>query len=113
MSNKHLGKAGAARLPLTIAIAALAIAAGIGGADAASKLQETGSFDCSCSGGQGTCTFESSTDNTSCYGGPEDTCSGSCKLTMTPDKATSSPTRNIPGAAAKTGTKLKMKMKHD
>ena len=52
MSKNHLGKAGAARLPLTMTIAALAIAAGIGGAHAASKLQETGTFNCSCSGGQ-------------------------------------------------------------
>jgi hypothetical protein len=91
-------------LPLswTIMIAALAIAGGIQAAAAMQKLHEAGTFDCSCSGGRGTCTFESSTDNTSCYNGPSDTCTGTCKLTLTPSKPKASIQKGGAGTNVKT-----------
>ena len=80
-------------------LAALTIAAGVQAAQAMqNKLHEAGSFDCSCSGGNGTCTFVSSTENTDCYKGVGATCTGTCKLTMTPD---------TPKAAIKSGSRSK------
>lgn len=79
-----------------VAVVAMTAAAGLHGAQAMQKRHETGSFDCSCHNGRGTCTFESSTDNTDCYKGAENTCTGSCMLTLTPDK----PARAIRGRKA-------------
>jgi hypothetical protein len=42
----------------------------------------TGSFDCSCEGGQGTCTLEITSNGLFCLKKAGDTCSGGCDLTV-------------------------------
>ena len=91
------------------ALTVLIIAGGAQAAQAMKRLNESGSFDCSCSGGAGTCTFVSSTDNTDCYKGPSNTCTGTCKLTLTPDKPKASILKGPAQGGA--GTKLKSMQK--
>ncbi len=49
--------------------------------------KEQGSYDCSCKGGSGTCTFKSASDNISCGRAAGDTCSGKCQLSTAPDSS--------------------------
>jgi hypothetical protein len=90
-----------------IVLAGLVIAGGIQPAAAMKNLNESGTFDCSCSGGSGTCTFESSTDNTSCYKGTSATCTGTCKLTIIPDKPKASISKIQGGAGTNAKTMKK------
>lgn len=64
--------------------AILAIPVAAGGAIAKPIQQGTGSFDCSCSGGKGTCSYSTSGPTMSCSKKSGDTCTGSCKMTITP-----------------------------
>ena len=71
----------------TLLLGAFAVSIGGHPAAALQKLNEAGSFSCGCSGGTGTCDFEASdTNGLQCYKGPSDTCTATCKLTITPDK---------------------------
>jgi hypothetical protein len=47
--------------------------------------KEQGTYDCSCKGGKGSCTFKSSDTEISCYHGAADTCDGSCQLKSSPN----------------------------
>ena len=47
--------------------------------------KEQGTYDCSCKGGKGSCTFKSSDTEVSCYHGAADTCDGSCQLKSSPN----------------------------
>jgi hypothetical protein len=67
--------------------AAMVIAAFViaGASQAAIAMpKEQGSFDCSCKGSKGTCTFKSNGSEISCYRGYADTCEGSCQLSSSP-----------------------------
>jgi len=88
-------------------LAGLVLAAGVQAAQAMPKLNESGEFDCSCQGGQGTCDFVSAPTGTSCFKSVEDTCTGTCKLTLTPDTPQGSRLQNsiIPGTT--NGVKLR------
>lgn len=77
-----------------ISTAWLVMAVGVQTAQAMPKLNEAGTFDCTCKGGTGTCDFESSTDNTDCFKSVGDTCTGTCTLTLTPDKPKASILKN-------------------
>ncbi len=47
--------------------------------------KEQGTYNCSCKGGKGSCTFKSSDTEISCYRGYADTCDGSCELKSSPN----------------------------
>lgn len=57
---------------------------------------ESGTFDCSCKDGTGTCTFKTGTTGVSCYRGPASSCSGTCTLTLTPDATGGAAQRKAP-----------------
>jgi hypothetical protein len=81
--------------------AALVIAAFLvagGGQTAFAMPKEQGTYDCSCHGGSGSCTFKSSSTEVSCYHGAADTCAGSCQLTSSPN-----PTGGIAKGSVKAG----------
>ena len=66
-----------------LVVAALVIA---GASQTAVALpKEQGTYDCSCKGGKGSCTFKSSDTEISCYHGYADTCDGSCQLKSSPN----------------------------
>jgi len=87
------------------ALAGLAIVCCIHPALAMQNQNETGSFDCSCSGGQGTCTITAAPTGTTCLKINGATCTGRCTMTVTPDSPKASglksPLKSAPGVNMK------------
>jgi hypothetical protein len=66
----------------TILVAAF-VAASAGQA-AFAVPKEQGTYDCSCKGGKGSCTYKSNGSEISCYRGYADTCEATCQLSTSP-----------------------------
>jgi hypothetical protein len=88
-----------------ILVGSCALLAAVDGAAAKPKTQATGTFDCSCTGGSGTCSFTTSGPIMKCTKGGSDTCTGACTLKTTPTGAGGAAA--LKGGAAKSSGKLK------
>jgi hypothetical protein len=84
-------------LVATLLIGALVAAVSPQDTIAKQKLDGQANFDCSCTKGNGNCTFTSTPNSFACYRGTGDTCNGSCTLTTTTGAAASA-TKGATGA---------------
>jgi hypothetical protein len=88
--------------------AVLVVLIGMKNAGAAPKLNETGSWSCTCVGGTGTCNAQTTGGNLSCYKSTGNSCSGRCKFTVSPDPSGGIPAiGHLPAALPKPGETVK------